>query len=925
MLPWFKNVKPQKDIQDGHLDESVFAANLAEVAADKGREIYRSPEMFFQKTYFTSGLRNIAGRVIKGLNGGQDAENRVISLQTGFGGGKTHTLISLYHLAKWGKKALTSDSTKELIASSGEPRFDSANIAVFTNTTNDPAQGRRVDGLTIRTLWGEIAYQLGGKAAYEMVRVNDEKGVAPKGLFKGVLEQCKPALILIDELADYCVSASAVKVEASNLSDQTVSFMQELTEAVSGTDNCVLIATLPASAQELAASPISAQILTALENRITRVGANMKPVEDDEIFEVVRRRLFETPGDSAEIEKVISAYTHLYQSLFADLPGYAVQGEYKEKLRKSYPFHPELIDMFRLRWASNPFFQRTRGVLRILAAIVSDLWKRQGSLVGSHSLIHTCDVNFANIDALTSQITILNGPMWDSVINADVSGTSSNAFRIDNEVAGLGAYNITQGIASTVLLGTFGSQGQNKGVNVAEIKLGMVKPDSFNHNDINSALDRLEGAAHYLYYSTTGQKKYWFHTKPNINILINQAKSDVSNPNAEAEIIKRINEKTRFINLFNVLVNPAEDIAEQTKPTLIILSPKHVANPDVVNGKTRPVIERMATKKGASERIYRNTMLFLLCSEIGIAKLKSDVTDYLSCLKISSDYQSQLDAEQRKDLDKRIKEASGQVDSSLVAAYSIVLKYSVKNGIDKLVIKQFKDSFESQINNNVITALKDEEWLLESVGLGTLRNNNLLPTKEQAIKAKDVYEAFIRFDDKPMITGVEAVAKSLLRFSRNGEYCIASGDGHSFTKYYLEEDVPLFDVTDTTYWLVDKSLKPVPERPRLASGESPTGANLGISASTVNEGETVLQPPSESGPTTKPLKSITISGKVPLERYHELFNYFITPFAMNGNKIEIEVRFKLSSTDGSQLDESKPQYKSAKEAASQLRLMFEQE
>ena len=108
MTPWFKNVKPHKDIQEGHLDESIFAANLAEVASGTGREIYTNPEMFFQKTYFTAALKNIAKRVIHGLNGGQEAENRVISLQTGFGGGKTHTLISLYHLAKWGTKAVKS-------------------------------------------------------------------------------------------------------------------------------------------------------------------------------------------------------------------------------------------------------------------------------------------------------------------------------------------------------------------------------------------------------------------------------------------------------------------------------------------------------------------------------------------------------------------------------------------------------------------------------------------------------------------------------------------------------------------------------------------------------------------------------------------------------------------------------------------------
>jgi hypothetical protein len=545
-------------------------------------------------------------------------------------------------LAKWGKKALKSEFTKELLAYTGEPAFNSANIAVFTNTTNDPVQGRIVEGLKIQTLWGELAFQLGGKSAYEIIRANDEQKIAPKGLFKKVLEQCKPALILIDELADYCVSASAVKVEASNLSDQTVSFIQELTEAVSGTDQCVLIATLPASAQELASSPISSQILTALENRITRIGANMKPVEDDEIFEVVRRRLFEDLGDAAEIEKVISAYSIMYQSLLSEIPSYALKSDYKEKLRKSYPFHPELIDMFRLRWASNPFFQRTRGVLRLLAAIVSDLWKRQTSLVGSQYLIHTSDVVLANVEALTSQITILNGASWDAVISADISGTSSNAFKIDNDVKGLGNNAITQGVAATILLGTFGSKGQNKGVGIDEIKLCMVKPEGFNHNDINGALDRMEGNAHYLYYSSTGQKRFWFDTTPNVNILINQAKGDVKNPDVVAEILKRISEKTRLIQLFNVLVSPSEDIPEQMRPTLIILSPKYLATSTEVNGNTKPVIEKLATKKGNSERIYRNTMLFLVCSEIGIGKLQEDVRNFLACQKISSDYSSQL-------------------------------------------------------------------------------------------------------------------------------------------------------------------------------------------------------------------------------------------------------------------------------------------
>jgi hypothetical protein len=299
--------------------------------------------------------------------------------------------------------------------------------------------------------------------------------------------------------------------------------------------------------------------------------------------------------------------------------------------------------------------------------------------------------------------------------------------------------------------------------------------------------------------------------------------------------------------------------------------------------------------------------------------LQDDLRNYLACQKISSEYSSQLEKEQKDDIKKRIDEANKQADVSLVSAYSIVLKHSVKNGIEKLFIKQFKETLESQINNNIISALKEEEWLLESVGLSTFRNNNLLPTVEQPLKAKDIYEAFIRFDDKPMITGYDAVAKSLLKYCYNGEYCIAIGDGKNFTKYYLQETVPFFDVTDVTYWLVDKSLKPqsqsIKEPLKNKQGEIIIPPDVVI--------ETVGEKPEEG--VVKKFKSITVSGKVPLEQYTELFNYFIAPFTMSGNKLDIEVKFKIKSTESNQIDESKQQYKAAKEAAKQLGLKFEEE
>ncbi|RYU92716.1 DUF499 domain-containing protein [Emticicia agri] len=925
--PWFRVVQPHLDIRQGRLDESVFAANLAEVALGNGREIYNNPVIFFSKTYFTAGLKNIAKTVLKGLNGKEDAENRVISLQTGFGGGKTHTLISLFHLCRWGKGAASSPFMQDMLAFTGMPEFESANIAVFTNTTNDAANGRVAidkDGskIHIQTIWGELAYQLGGKEAYEIVRKNDEQLIAPAGLFKQVLEKSKPALILIDELADYCVKAAARKSGNSSLADQTISFMQELTEAVAGTNNCVAVITLPASPQEVGNTPEAQSILNSLQKRVSRIGADTQPVADDEIFEVIRRRLFEDIGDKTVIEAVASKYADLYQQFSTELPAHAAKVEYKQRILKSYPFHPDLIDIFRIRWASHHDFQRTRGVLRLLASIVSDLWKRQQSLVGNNLLIHSGVVNFANLDAMSGQLKKLYGNGYDAVITADVAGAASNAFKIDTNKREYGQWYLTQSIASVILMNSFGSDGANKGISVAELKLHLLTPEGFNHNNINGALNELESVAHYLYYAQSGGagKRYWFHTKPNINILINQAKGDIKDTGVSAEIIKRIEEKRKYIQFFNVLVNPSEDIPEQQKPTLIILGPNHLASPNQINGHTKPLIEKIATKKGNSERVYRNTILFLLCSELGIGQLNSNISEYLACQKINQDYQGQLEKDQKDDLRRRMEEASKQSETALVAAYSIAVKYSVKNGIDKLVIKQFKDNLENQINHTLLSELKEEEWLLESVGLGTLRNNQLLPTPELSIKAKDVYEAFIRFDDKPMIIGIEAVQKSLLRYCLNNEFCIASGDGINFTKFYLGENVPFFDLTDTTYWLVDKTLKPQPQATPQVEPAIPQNPDTVVAEPTIAQPGNVAPQPL---PTQKSIKSVTISGKVPFENYTQLFTSFIMPLAQNN--VEIEIRIKGKSTNAKPLSESSQEYKIVKESAKQLGLNFEEE
>lgn len=919
---WFNNILPHLDIRQGNLDESVFAADLAEVSLGTGRVVYNNESLFFEKTYFTEGLTNIANRVVKGLNGNEDGENRVISLQTGFGGGKTHTLISLFHLAKAGKSILLNDKISSKLQV--KPNFDKANIAVFTNTTNDPTQGRKVDDLHIRTIWGEIAYQLGGKELYKIIKPNDEARTAPKGLFLRILEKASPSLILIDELADYCVAASGIIVGDSTLSDQTISFMQELTEAVAKVKNCVAVVTLPASVHEVANSPKAAAILQSLEGRVARVGSSTTPVAEEEIFEVIRHRLFEGIADINTTKAVLNSYSTMYQKLWSELPSRSNKAEYAKMMERSYPFHPELINIFKNKWASNPQFQRTRGVLRLLASIVSDLWRRRNNLVGNHMLIHPSHLNLENLDSLTGEIKKLYGMGYDAVITSDVCGINSNAYQIDQDRPAFGAHNLTQGISAAIYLNSFGSKGVNQGITVKELKLQLLTPGGYNHNSINSSLDELQDKAYYLYYSQAGasEQRFWYHTKANLNILVNNALSDITDSHIESEIVKKLQDNADKIQKLKTIVNPGSEIPELKVPSLIIMHPSlyHNGNKKFLN-KT----EEIALKKGNSDRIFRNTILFLSMSAQGRTILYSAFREYLACLKIKDDYQSTLETDQKSDLSGRIEDASNRIQKEIVTAYNQVHKFKASEGVKTIEVRQFKNTLDVQISTNFYDKLKDEEWLLEAVGFNTLRNNNLIPINGNPIQVKQVYEAFLRYDDKPMISSKSAIQESITKYCFNKQFAVGSKSYDNWTKMYFGEAIPMFDVEDETYWLV--SIDDYQE------WKSETTQNIPASATSIDNVDTdgvSIQPSSPStdddvvvSDNDELISKLSISGKANAVTFNQLFNSFIMPLKENDVKIEFTITAK--SKPNYLLKKTSQQYKIVKESATQLGFDLEED
>ncbi len=913
---WFNNVIPHWDIRNGTLDESVFAANLNEVANGAGQEVYLDPQMFFAKTYITAGLRDIANRVIVALNGGE-TENRVISLQTGFGGGKTHSLITLFHIAKAGKDLMLNSYAKSILNVGVKPEFENAKVAVFTNNTLDVVQGHIVEeDVHIHTLWGELAYRLGGKAGYEKVRANDEKLIAPTDeIFKPVLASAAPALILVDELADYCTKASGIPVGTTTLSDQTISFMQMLTEVVPTVRKSVLITTLPSSSTEVAGSPVGAQILSALEARVIRVGTNIKPVDDNEIFEVIRRRLFESIGEKKTIDYVVQRYRKYYNSRKAYLPAYANDGTYPELIRKSYPFHPEVINMFHLRWAQDNRFQRTRGVLRLLASIVKDLWERRSSLSGSNGLIQTSDLNLANLPTLTGTIANLKGSQWDTVLNADVMGTVSNSYHIDNEdvTSDLFKYKIAQGISTTVMLASIGGH-QSVGIDIKELKLCMMRPAAFNHSFIDTALGKLETSAHYLYSSHVGDAKYWFEARPNVNILLNQAKSDIASSAIKTEIKNRLVAGTGYLSNFSkIMIEPSADIPEQKNLALVIFGPDALAAATLNEG-VKAKIKKIATTKGNSPRVYRNTMLFLLCTEHGYAILSEKIKDFLACKRILDEYAGSLERDQKSDVTDRKATFEREIESALIGAYTTAVKYRETQGVEMLSIHPVSANLRNYLTSDVFNALVDEEWIIKSIGRNTLSDAGLYPTIEKPVRVKDVLEAFLRYDDKPLISGPQAVIDCVSHYCQVGEFNVGYGTAPDFTHIDEHKALPFLNPEDEGVWIIDKTIhkqKPLPT-PGPEPGPTP--------------GPYPTPEPPEPTPGPEPVKtfkSLEISGIVPMENWTYLWPSFIN--MLKNNRLQIEVKFSAKNTETSPLTENSQTYKSVKESASQLGLKIETE
>lgn len=927
LKPWYAVATPHEDIRKGKLDEAVFAANIWAVVQGTAPDIYKESDEFFGKTFLTDGLSAILKRVAGALNGSADSGDRIISLQTSFGGGKTHTLLALWHLAKHAKKLEKSsmgDSLKKILGGKFPEKVKG--IAVFTNATCDVTQGRTTpEGIHTRTLWGEIACQLGGKKLYDKVKANDETQRVPQGIFVDVLREAAPCLILLDEIADYCVGAAAVSVGDTTLADQTISFIQQLTEAVQQVPGVMLVATLPASKYEVAQSEKGQEAFVALEKRYQRYGADLKLVSDEEIFQVVRTRLFESvvPADDPDYPKKLSqAYVNMYKQHSGEVPDETTKGTYRELIEKSFPFHPSLIDTLYKRWGSHPDFQRTRGVLRLLASIVSDLWQKKGGNTRTQHLIQPCHISWS-IDALQAALTRYWGIAYQSVCAEDVIGARANSGAFDEERGGdYQTEGIGQGLVAAILLGSFGGQGQKAGMNSKEIKLSCSRY-GLNWNYTDGALLELEERCFFLYSTSAGSlgKRYWFGTKPTLNKLIVQYRQQTGSENFDNEILEALRSQIQQNAggaSWRVIVNPEADLPEQKSLVLLVIHPSTAWNGDKDSqARVKNYALQLSSKCGGKERLYRNTLLFLAPTQKGLGKLRNAFRERAALAGVQKDYSTQLDDDQKAELKKKIEIAEKALIETMGPAYTIAVKVTGQD-VETATLSDARPNFGDHLGYLWTTLVEDEEWILRRVGSVTLQKTGIVP-ESGGMRIKDAIDVFLRYTDKPMIASKDAVVQGLAQACKDGVLGIARGVNLTNIQSRSCREQVFIDPNEDGLWIIP------PFAPEEGKGEVPGTGAEGAAGTTTTDTSEAGASTTETAETGKAaIHSLVIKGHVPLDSWGDIFRCFVNPAArMQLKKLNLGIQFEIEPSSEHPIDKNDPAFKAMQEAAKQLGLKIE--
>jgi predicted AAA+ superfamily ATPase len=661
MKPWREIAIPHSDVLKGTFQQAEFAADITAVRTGKAPDIYKDAAAFFDRTYITEGMALLLAQVAQRL-AGQGGEP-VIQLQTAFGGGKTHTLLAVWHLATRTCPLADMKGVPTLVEQAGLADVPKANVAVIDGTAHSPGQPWKEGRTAIKTLWGELAWQLGKAEGFELVKESDAAGTSPgKQVLKTLLERYAPCVILMDELVAYVGQFEDGKSLSGGTFESNITFMQSLTEAVSQVPNAIVLASLPESELE-AGSTQGQKALAALEKRFGRKQALWKPVATDEAYEIVRRRLFEPIADDKGRSDICRAFADTYVKDGVGLPSETQEGRYYDRLLQAYPIHPEFFERLYKDWTTLEGFQRTRGVLKLMAKVIYRLWKGNNTdlmiLPGSLPLFES-DVR--------NEMTYLLPPGWQPVIEGDIDGDRAETAELEAREPRLGQVNAARRVARTLFLGSAPASAATKpgvrGLDRGRVVLGCLQPGQAPAI-YTDALGRIADRLHYL--NTNGDKgsdtaRYWFDTRANLRREMEDRKRRFD----DAEVRKRVEEVTRrlFANsgLFDAVhvFTPHADVPDDSVLRLVVLSTDQWYAKEARRQANDAVLDYLKNH-GTQPRHRANRLLFVAPDQATIGRLDDATRTALAWESIVDDVDAgrlNIDQAQKNQAQKEARSAA---------------------------------------------------------------------------------------------------------------------------------------------------------------------------------------------------------------------------------------------------------------------------
>ncbi|MEZ4503020.1 MAG: DUF499 domain-containing protein [Dehalococcoidia bacterium] len=735
LKPWREVVTPHADVASGRYQQAEFAADLWQVHLGEGTDEYRDPVEFFRRTFLTESLKRLLVGGVQRISG--QGGDPVVQLQTNFGGGKTHSMLALYHLFSG---VPTSDlaGLDEVLAEANVAELPSARRVVLVGNKISPGNPiTKPDGTVVHTLWGELAYQLGGAEAYARIAADDERATSPGDKLRELFNDYGPCLILIDEWVAYARQLHDAPDLPGGTFDTQFTFAQALTESAKIAKNCLLLISLPAS--DTAGSPHTQaddvevggirgrEALDRLRNVVGRVESSWRPASAEEGFEIVRRRLFEPLAGDLYRQRDLTArgFAELYQSQKGEFPPECSTSDYEKRIQAAYPIHPEIFDRLYTDWSALVKFQRTRGVLRLMAAVIHSLWEkgdRNPLILPSTVPIDDSRVQF--------ELTRYLSDNWVPIIERDVDGPSSLPVQIDNQVANLGKLQATRRVARTIYLGSAPTiDAAHRGLEDRRVRLGCVMPGE-SPQVFGDAVRRLAASAMYLYQDGP---RYWYSTQPTVTKLADDlAQQLIRNQDAiHAELVRRLELDLGFkprddarrgdFARVHPLPRDGGEVPDDLETKLVVLDIDHPYSRDGEN-LAEVAAKAILESRGSAPRSYRNTIAFLAADKVRLQDLDDALRRYLAWQSILDDRVTlDLEPSQVKQAEMQRDAADNTVSARLPETYQWVMVPLQKDPQAPLQWQASRLSGTDPLAVRASKKLRSEDLLVTTLGATIVR------------------------------------------------------------------------------------------------------------------------------------------------------------------------------------------------------------